>query len=172
MFELFRLTQILHYLLDIRLLELEGLVAGVNLHFQVFNVLDELENLLIFIFKVDVELDDNVLESVLLVDQLLRCGHARVVKSPICTHGEGGGASLAHCLQVVLRTTGSHGSCLFSLLAQTRLRLVYLGAAESGNFQLVPFHLTHALLSYHFVLVDFNLELFSGGDSHTFRPLL
>ena len=47
MLELLSFSEVLHRLLDLNLLELESLVTGVYLHLKVFNVLNELQDLLI-----------------------------------------------------------------------------------------------------------------------------
>ena len=45
--ELLSFSEIFHRLLNLHLLELEGLVTRVDLHLKVFNVLNQLQNLLI-----------------------------------------------------------------------------------------------------------------------------
>jgi len=67
-FELFSLSQIVHHLLDLVLLELKSFVAGVNLYFKVFNILDELKDFFVFVFQSDVKLDDHVFEAMFFID--------------------------------------------------------------------------------------------------------
>ena len=51
------------------------------MHLKVFNVLDELQYFLVFVFQVDIELDYHVFETVLLVDELLSRGCACVIQT-------------------------------------------------------------------------------------------
>ena len=72
MLELLRFTYVLHRLLDLPHLQLDGLITRVNLHFEVLNLLYEFQDLLILVLQVDIQLYDNVLQPMLLVYELLR----------------------------------------------------------------------------------------------------
>lgn len=68
MLELFGLTQVLHSLFNLSLLEFEGLVTRVDLDFEVLNIFYELQNLLILVLHVNVQFHNHVLEPMLFID--------------------------------------------------------------------------------------------------------
>ena len=70
-FILLWLSQVFFELIDHVLLEFKGLISRVNLNFDVFNLFEEVQNFVVFVFQIDILLTDLFLQAGPVLEELL-----------------------------------------------------------------------------------------------------